>query len=106
VIEKHLREVPEDARARTLLAIDYAELGRTDDANREANLAAALRPNEATVLYNLACVFAKLGRPDDAIAALSRAWEGGFKDPAWARRDPDLISLHGQPEFERLYPAE
>jgi non-specific serine/threonine protein kinase len=106
VMERHLREVPEDARARTLLACDYAELGRTDDANREANLAAALRPNEATVLYNLACVFAKLGRNSDAMASLTRAWEGGFKDPAWARRDPDLATLHGMPEFERLYPAE
>ena len=106
VLEKHLRNVPEDARARTLLAIDYAEIGRTDDANREANLAAALRPNEATVLYNLACVFAKLGRVEDAIGALSRAWDGGFKDPAWARRDPDLVTLHGHPTFEKLYPPE
>lgn len=22
----------------------------------------------------------------------------------WARRDPDLAPLHGNPEFERLYP--
>ena len=104
VIEKHLRDVPEDARARTLLAGSYAELGRTDDANREANLAAALRPNEATVLYNLACVFNMLGRTEDSVTSLKRAWEGGFKDPAWARRDPNLSSLHGHPEFERLYP--
>jgi Flp pilus assembly protein TadD len=106
MLEKHLREVPEDARARTLLAVNYAEVGRTDDANREANLAAALRPNEATVLYNLACVFAQLGRSADALVSLKRAWEGGFTDPAWARRDPDLVSLHGLPEFETLYPEE
>jgi non-specific serine/threonine protein kinase len=105
VLEKHLRDVPEDARARTLLAVDYADIGRTDDANREANLAAALRPNEATVLYNLACAFCKLGRVDDAMRSLSRAYDGGFQDPAWARRDPDLAALHGNPEFERLYPA-
>jgi non-specific serine/threonine protein kinase len=104
VLEKHLRDVPEDARARTLLAVDYADIGRTDDANREANLAAALRPNEATVLYNLACAFCKLGRTEDAVKSLSRAFEGGFQDPAWARRDPDLAALHGHPEFERMYP--
>ena len=32
-------------------------LERVDDAVREANLAMALRPNEATVLYNAACAF-------------------------------------------------
>jgi len=27
----------------------------------------------------------------------------GFKDVEWARRDPDLALLHGEPEFEKLY---
>ena len=35
---------------------------------------------------------------------LKRAWEAGFTDAVWARRDPDLVILHGEPEFERLYP--
>jgi len=26
------------------------------------------------------------------------------KDAVWTRRDPDLTILHGDPEFERLYP--
>jgi len=96
--------VPEDARARIILAGDYAETGRTQDSTREAAMAMALRPNEATVLYNAACVFCHLGRKQDAMAALSKAWEAGFKDPSWTRRDPDLALLHGEPEFERLYP--
>jgi hypothetical protein len=29
---------------------------------------------------------------------------GGDKDADWARRDPDLSLLRGDPEFERLYP--
>jgi non-specific serine/threonine protein kinase len=104
VLEPHLKQIPEDARARLLLAIDYAQLGRLDDALREANLAMALRPNEATILYNLACVFCELNRKTDAIDALQRAWSAGFKDADWARRDPDLSLLHDDPEFERLYP--
>jgi len=106
ILETHVRQVPEDARARALLASSYAEVGRTDDANREANLAMALRPNEATVLYNLACVFCQLSKKDEALKTLRRAWETGYKDPGWARQDPDLALLHGDPEFERLYPAE
>ena len=103
--ESHLREVPEDARARILLANIYAQMGRVEDSIREANLAMVLRPNEATVLYNAACNFAALGRRVEAIDALKKAWEAGYKDAAWTRGDPDLASLHGDPEFERLYPA-
>jgi serine/threonine protein kinase/Tfp pilus assembly protein PilF len=103
--ENHLREVPEDARARILRAGMYAQEGRTEDSVREANLAMVLRPNEATVLYNAACTFASLGKRDEAIDALRKAWDAGFKDADWTRRDPDLAILHGDPDFERLYPS-
>jgi len=65
----------------------------------------ALRPNEAMVLYNLACVFCGMGKIDEALSALRKASEAGARDSTWARRDPDLLPLHGNPEFERLYPA-
>ncbi|MGB6366796.1 MAG: protein kinase, partial [Thermoanaerobaculia bacterium] len=105
VIEAHLKKVPEDARARTILAGDYAAVGRAEDANREAQLAMALRPNEGTVLYNVACVYCYLEKKAEALDALTKAWEAGFRDPDWARGDPDLALLHGDPEFEKLYPA-
>ncbi len=104
VFEAHLREVPEDARARILLAGAYADDGRSEDAVREANLAIVLRPNEATVLYNAACTFCALNRKADALETLGKAWRAGFRDADWARRDPDLAVLHDEPEFERLYP--
>lgn len=104
VLETHLTKVPEDARARCILAGDYAAVGRMEDATREANLAMALRPNEAMVLYNLACVFCGMNKKDEALSALRKASEAGARDATWARRDPDLAILHGHPEFERLYP--
>jgi len=67
--------------------------------------AVALRSSEATVLYNAACVFCLLKRKPDALNALKKAWDAGFKAADWARRDPDLSSLHDEPEFEQLYPA-
>ena len=105
VLESHLMKVPEDARARVLLASSYAEMGRADDATREMQFGLALRPNDSSMLYNGACIYCKLGRKPEALDALRRASEAGFKDPDWARRDPDLAILHGDPEFERLYPA-
>ena len=105
-LENHLKQVPEDARARVLLGAYYAELGRADDAMRELNLAVTLRANEASILYNAACVYCALKRKPDALDALRKAWEAGFKDSVWARRDPSLIPLHDDPEFDRLYPEK
>jgi serine/threonine protein kinase/tetratricopeptide (TPR) repeat protein len=102
--EEHLRRTPEDARARILLAGNYAYEGRIDDATREANLAMLLRPNDANVHYNAACTFCSMGKKAEAIDALAKAWKAGFRDPDWTRRDPDLVLLHGDAEFERLYP--
>jgi non-specific serine/threonine protein kinase len=104
VLEAHLKEIPEDARARTHLALNFVSLGNAEDAVREANIAMALRPNEASVLYNVACIFTQLQRIDDAMNALRKAWENGFKDSNWVRRDPDLAPLHGMPEFEKMFP--
>jgi non-specific serine/threonine protein kinase len=103
-LENHLKQVPEDARARILLGGDYAELNRVEDAMRETNLAMTLRANEASILYNAACNYCLLKTKAEALDALRKAWEAGFKDSIWARRDPDLSLLHGDPEFERLYP--
>jgi len=105
-LEAQLRQVPEDVRARIMLAIDYADAGRIDDAMREVNLAIVLRPDEASVLYNAACALCKMHKKAEALDALRKAWQAGFGDPDWARRDPDLALLHGDPEFERLYPEK
>ena len=104
-LENHLKQVPEDARARILLGGDYAEVGREEDALRETGLAITLRANEASILYNAACNYCGLKRKAEAMDALRKAWDGGFKDATWARRDPDLALLHDDPEFQRMYPA-
>ena len=105
VLEDQITNVPEDVRARILLAIDYASSGRIDDAMREVNLAMMFRPDEALVLYNAACAFCMMKKKTEALDALRKSHAAGFRDPDWARKDPDLALLHGDPEFERLYPA-
>ena len=103
-LEHHLRQVPEDARARMLLAGHYAAMNREEEAVRETNLAMTLRPNEANVLYNAACTFSLMKKKPEALESLRKAWTAGWTDPNWVRHDPDLALLHGDPEFERLYP--
>ena len=104
IYEEHLKKMPEDARVRVLLAGDYAMQGRFEEAKREADMATALRPDDSMILYNTACVFCAMNNAGDALIAIRKAWESGYRDPTWTRQDPDLALLHGDPEFERLYP--
>ncbi len=105
-LENHVLKTPEDARARSLLAAYYAEIPRVEDAKREMQFAVTLRPNDPILHYNCACTYAKLGIEKEAVDLLKRAWEAGYRDTDWVRRDPDLESLHGNAEFERLYPQK
>ena len=104
VLEAQLSKVPEDARARVLLAGDYASMNRIDDSTHQANMAMALRPNDAIVMYNVCCTFCTLGQRDEALSSLRKAYDAGFRDADWTRRDPDLALLRDDPEFERMYP--
>ena len=105
IYEEHLKKVPEDARVRVLLGLDYAIQGRFDEAKREADMAMALRPDDSMILYNTACLFCQMNNAPDALNAIRKAWESGYRDAVWTRQDPDLELLHGNEEFERLYPA-
>ena len=105
IYEDALKRTPEDARVRILLAGGYAKQGRFEEAKRETDMAMALRPDDAMILYNSACVFCSLNNAKDAMNAMRKAWESGYRNATWTRQDPDLALLHGDPEFERLYPA-
>jgi non-specific serine/threonine protein kinase len=102
VLEQQLENVPEDVRARILLANHYASFGREDDSVRQLQTAAALSPGESNVLYNAACTYGVLGRKPEALETLRKAIEAGYANLDWASKDPDLACLHGDPEFERL----
>jgi non-specific serine/threonine protein kinase len=65
----------------------------------------ALRPDDSMILYNTACLFCAMNNVEDALRAIKKAWESGYRDAIWTRQDPDLAILHGNEEFERLYPA-
>jgi len=101
-LERHLEWVPDDVRARILLANSYAFLGNETEAVRELQRAVALRPNDANILYNAACTYGILQKKEEALALLRRAKENGWSNIKWAARDPDLACLHGDPEFQQL----
>ena len=72
-LERQLELVPDDVRARILLAVGYAHVGKTDDAVRELQRAISLRPNDGNTLYNATCVYGVLGKNDEALDIVERA---------------------------------
>jgi tetratricopeptide (TPR) repeat protein len=61
-----------------------------------------LRPGDALAHYNLACSYALLKRPDQAIKTLRRAVELGYRDFRYLREDRDLDSIRHDPRFRQL----
>jgi TolB-like protein/Flp pilus assembly protein TadD len=101
-LERQLELVPDDVRARILLAVGYAHVGKSDDAVKQLQRAIDLRPNDGNTLYNATCVYGVLGRPDDALDMLRRALKAGYANYDWVKRDPDLALLRDRPDFQEL----
>jgi len=99
-LEQQLEMVPEDVRARVLLSSAHAKSGDATKATVELERALALRPEDSSILYNAACVYACLSRKQDALAMVKKASQHGYHNVVWMSRDPDLAILHGDPEFQ------
>ncbi|MGB8786660.1 MAG: protein kinase, partial [Candidatus Acidiferrales bacterium] len=90
VLEHQLEIVPEDTRARGLLAVNYARAGKNREAVAETEKAVATRPKDSLTLYNAACTYGILNLKQEALATFKRAIEAGYRNPQWAARDKDL----------------
>jgi tetratricopeptide (TPR) repeat protein len=61
-----------------------------------------LRPTDPLAYYNLACSYALLKRPEQAIKTLRRAIELGYRDFRYMKEDRDLDSIRQDPRFRQL----
>ena len=103
VLRQQLERVPEDVRARILLATNLAYEGQDpDEAIRHLQTAVALRPGDPNTLYNAACTYGVLGRKADALETIKKAFASGYGNMSWAANDSDLSCLHEDPEFRKL----
>jgi serine/threonine protein kinase/Flp pilus assembly protein TadD len=103
VMRQQLELVPEDVRARILLASQLAYLGQdADESIRHLQTAVALRPNDPNTLYNAACTYGILGQKAEALETLKKAFSAGHGNRDWAAKDSDLDILHDDPEFQKL----
>jgi serine/threonine protein kinase/Flp pilus assembly protein TadD len=102
VLRQQLEVVPEDVRARILLATNLGYCGEAEESVRHLQTAVALRPNDGNTLYNAACTYGVLARRPEALETLKKAVAAGYGNLNWAARDSDLDCLHDDPEFRKL----
>jgi tetratricopeptide (TPR) repeat protein len=100
--ETVLRRDPSYVDVIEILGGLYTKTGRIADGLKMDRKLVRLQPNNATAYYNLACSLALSSRKADALRALHRAIDLGYKDYDWMAQDPDLEGLKGVPEFEAL----
>ncbi len=102
-LRQQLELVPEDVRARILLATQLACFKEdADECMRHLQTAVALHPKDSRVLYNAACTYGVLGKKGEALETLKKSFAAGYSNPAWAANDTDLDCLHDDPEFKQL----
>ncbi|MGB8524667.1 MAG: tetratricopeptide repeat protein, partial [Candidatus Acidiferrales bacterium] len=103
VLRQQLELVPEDVRARILLAANlaYSEAD-ADESIRHLRTAVALRPNDPNTLYNAACTYGVLRKKAEALETLRKAFAAGYGNRNWAAKDSDFDCLRDDPEFQKL----
>ena len=100
-VKKHLEINPDDRRALSLGAGNLYDAGEKEEAIRWINRALELYPDDAGVLYNGVCLFAKSDK-EKALNLLEKAVEKGFGKKDWIEKDPDYDPLRNEPRFQAL----
>ncbi|MEO5904281.1 MAG: tetratricopeptide repeat protein, partial [Gemmatimonadaceae bacterium] len=99
---KRLQLNPDDPRALYMGGVGLARLGEGGKARDWANQALAINSNDATVLYNVACIYSLSGEIDDAVSMLERSVNAGFGHWDWIENDSDFEPLHSHPRYQAL----
>jgi tetratricopeptide (TPR) repeat protein len=99
---KVLAAVPDFADVLRAQALNLTLKGRLQDGLVVDEQLVSVRPTDPTAHYNLACRYAVLKRRDEAIGALRRAVELGYRDLEFIEQDHDLDSIRKDPRFRKL----
>ena len=93
---------PKFVEALQILGDDYTRRGKFVEGLKVDEKLARLRPEDPTMLYNLACSYSLTKRYERAVGALNRAIEQGYRDFKWLARDPDLKPLRKHPIYRSI----
>src|SRR5437867_12345238 len=99
-IEGVVQRDPQYVEALQILGDAYTRRGKLESGLRIDEQLARLRPDDPTVLYNLACSYALLDQLQGAVSALNQALDQGYDDFKWLLKDPDLKNLRASDLFK------
>jgi len=97
-VERH----PENLAALGELGQLYTKTARYEKGLAVDRKLVALRPDDPTTHYNLACSLALLGEAAEALDALDRSVALGYEDLEHLLADEDLESLRGTARFRAI----
>jgi len=100
--ERHQALHPDDARAFYLGANALCQLGERERSLQWARRALEIEPDDAGVLYNIACVYSLQGQIEEGIDCLEKSITGGMGQKEWMEHDSDLDALRSHPRFKAL----
>jgi serine/threonine protein kinase/tetratricopeptide (TPR) repeat protein len=98
----YLSQHPDDARGHMYHAIHLATAGRNDEAKASGMKALELNPGDSLMMYNAACLYARLGDTRLAARTLKDAVAAGQEDFEWIKRDSDLDAIRKEPDYIEL----
>ena len=102
VLGHALTRRPDDVHVLSDLGHVLTRLGRLEEGLGIDRRLGELLPEDPTVHYNLACSLALLERADEALDALERSVDLGYRDVQHLLQDEDLASLRELPRFQAL----
>jgi tetratricopeptide (TPR) repeat protein len=88
--------------ALSVLANHYTSAKRYADGLAVDERLAHLRPQDAVVYYNLACSYSLVGEVPNALEALEKSLDLGYRDFLHIMRDKDLSELRKDRRFKHL----
>jgi Flp pilus assembly protein TadD len=96
---------PNDAAARTTLALALARLGELPAARDEMARAIAISPNDPDNLYQAAVLAVLDGRSEDAVSWISRSIDRGMSR-AQVLREPEFARIRTLDSFQKALAAK
>src|SRR5687767_3220508 len=93
---------PKHVEALTILGAALTRAGRHEEALEVDLKTTTLLRNEPSAFYNLACSYSVLNRVDEAISALRKALDLGYRDFNHLLKDDDLKNVRKDARFREL----